>query len=63
MALPRLVVFDLDACCWYPEMYMVRRGPPFEKTSEQWYEGFNQKREFVYRARSYKDVNGTQIRS
>ena len=17
--------FDLDACCWYPEMYMVRR--------------------------------------
>ena len=36
---------------------------PFEKTSEQWYEGFNQKREFVYRARSYADVNGTQIKS
>ena len=34
MALPKLVVFDLDACCWYPEMYMVRRGPPFTKTSE-----------------------------
>ena len=31
MALPKLVVFDLDACCWYPEMYMVRRGPPFKK--------------------------------
>ena len=28
MALPKLVVFDLDACCWYPEMYMVRRARP-----------------------------------
>jgi len=36
---------------------------PFEKTSEQWYPGFNQKREFVYRSRSYADVNGTQIKS
>ena len=26
MAVPKLVVFDLDACCWYPEMYMLRRG-------------------------------------
>jgi magnesium-dependent phosphatase 1 len=34
MALPKVVVFDLDACCWFPEMYMVRRGPPFTKTSE-----------------------------
>jgi magnesium-dependent phosphatase 1 len=34
MALPKLVVFDLDACCWFPEMYMVRQGPPFTKTSE-----------------------------
>ena len=34
MALPRLVVFDLDACCWFPEMYMVRQGPPFKKTSD-----------------------------
>merc|ERR1719163_956870 len=34
MALPKLVVFDLDACCWYPEMYMVRQGPPFTKTNE-----------------------------
>ena len=34
MALPRLVVFDLDACCWFPEMYMVRRGPPFTKSFE-----------------------------
>ena len=34
MALPRLVVFDLDACCWFPEMYMVRQGPPFTKSFE-----------------------------
>ena len=27
-SLPSLVVFDLDACCWYPEMYMIRRGSP-----------------------------------
>jgi len=26
---PRLVVFDLDACCWYPEMYMMSTGSPF----------------------------------
>mmetsp|Transcript_3509 Transcript_3509/g.10359 ORF Transcript_3509/g.10359 Transcript_3509/m.10359 type:complete len:174 (-) Transcript_3509:68-589(-) len=30
---PKLVVFDLDACCWFPEMYMMGRGSPFAKTS------------------------------
>eukprot|EP00913_Durusdinium_trenchii_P027590 g25878.t1 len=34
MAVPKLVVFDLDACCWYPEMYMLRRGAPFAATSD-----------------------------
>lgn len=28
--LPRVVVFDLDACCWYPEMYMLSGGAPFQ---------------------------------
>lgn len=28
-----MVVFDLDACCWYPEMYMLwGGGAPFEQT-------------------------------
>ena len=28
----RLVVFDLDACCWYPEMYMLwGGGAPFKQ--------------------------------
>eukprot|EP00931_Biecheleriopsis_adriatica_P053372 TRINITY_DN31229_c0_g2_i1.p1 TRINITY_DN31229_c0_g2~~TRINITY_DN31229_c0_g2_i1.p1 ORF type:complete len:180 (-),score=30.50 TRINITY_DN31229_c0_g2_i1:268-807(-) len=31
-SLPKLVVFDLDACCWYPEMYMLGRGAPFTAT-------------------------------
>jgi magnesium-dependent phosphatase 1 len=26
---PRIVVFDLDACCWTPEMYQLGRGAPF----------------------------------
>eukprot|EP00930_Biecheleria_cincta_P098365 TRINITY_DN90019_c0_g1_i1.p1 TRINITY_DN90019_c0_g1~~TRINITY_DN90019_c0_g1_i1.p1 ORF type:complete len:184 (+),score=32.01 TRINITY_DN90019_c0_g1_i1:224-775(+) len=26
---PKLVVFDLDACCWYPEMYMISDGGDF----------------------------------
>ncbi|CAL1125852.1 unnamed protein product [Cladocopium goreaui] len=34
MAVPKLVVFDLDACCWYPEMYMLRRGAPFRPTAD-----------------------------
>ncbi|CAE7231172.1 MDP1 [Symbiodinium pilosum] len=33
-SLPSLVVFDLDACCWYPEMYMIRRGAPFSATAD-----------------------------
>lgn len=32
--LPRLVVFDLDACCWYPEMYMMSSGSPFSATED-----------------------------
>lgn len=28
---PKLVVFDLDACCWFPEMYMMSSGPPYKK--------------------------------
>ena len=27
--IPRLVVFDLDNCCWDPEMYQMRDGAPF----------------------------------
>lgn len=27
--LPSLVVFDLDACLWDPEMYQMRAGSPF----------------------------------
>mmetsp|Transcript_57638 Transcript_57638/g.166908 ORF Transcript_57638/g.166908 Transcript_57638/m.166908 type:complete len:244 (+) Transcript_57638:74-805(+) len=27
--LPRLVVFDLDNCCWSPEMYQLNSGAPF----------------------------------
>ena len=34
MALPKLVVFDLDACCWFPEMYMVTAGSPFTKKND-----------------------------
>jgi hypothetical protein len=26
---PHVVVFDLDACVWWPEMYMIRGGSPF----------------------------------
>lgn len=30
-ALPKLVVFDLDGCVWYPEMYMLwGGGSPFQ---------------------------------
>ena len=32
MAVPKLVVFDLDACCWYPEMYMLRRGAALRRS-------------------------------
>lgn len=32
--IPRLVVFDLDACCWFPEMYMLSAGSPFAKTKD-----------------------------
>ena len=28
------MVFDLDACCWYPEMYMLHRGAPFSQTTD-----------------------------
>ncbi|KAJ8598884.1 hypothetical protein CTAYLR_009973 [Chrysophaeum taylorii] len=34
MILPRLVVFDLDACCWFPEMYMLGSGSPFRVTDD-----------------------------
>ena len=47
--------------------FMLYRRPPFgespalcapyETTQSQWYPGFNPKREFVYRARSYKSLN------
>ena len=30
MPLPRIVVFDLDACCWTPELYQIGRGAPFK---------------------------------
>jgi magnesium-dependent phosphatase 1 len=30
--LPKVVVFDLDGCVWWPEMYMLwGGGPPFSK--------------------------------
>lgn len=28
-ALPRVIVFDLDATLWYPEMYLLDGGAPF----------------------------------
>jgi magnesium-dependent phosphatase 1 len=32
---PPMVVFDLDACCWYPEMYQLwGDSPPFTPTSD-----------------------------
>ncbi|CAJ1416608.1 unnamed protein product [Effrenium voratum] len=34
MAVPKLVVFDLDACCWYPEMYMLRRGAALRRSPD-----------------------------
>ena len=35
MASTALVVFDLDACCWYPEMYMLwGGGAPFQQESK-----------------------------
>lgn len=30
MRVPKLVVFDLDNCCWDPEMYQMRDGSPFQ---------------------------------
>ena len=27
---PKVVVFDLDNCCWDPEMYQMCEGPPFK---------------------------------
>jgi len=31
-SVPALVVFDLDACCWFPEMYMMSAGSaPFSE--------------------------------
>lgn len=27
---PRLMVFDLDGCCWHPEMYQMTGGPPYK---------------------------------
>ena len=27
MAVPKLVVFDLDQCCWHPEMFELRAAP------------------------------------
>ncbi len=31
---PKVVVFDLDGCVWYPEMYMLRGGSPFRVGEE-----------------------------
>jgi magnesium-dependent phosphatase 1 len=32
---PPLIVFDLDACCWYPEMYQLwGDSPPFTQTKD-----------------------------
>jgi len=27
---PSIVVFDLDACCWSPDLYLMSGSPPFE---------------------------------
>ena len=27
--LPKVLVFDLDGCVWYPEMYQLYGGKPF----------------------------------
>ena len=28
--IPRIIVFDLDACCWDPDLYYINGTPPFE---------------------------------
>ncbi len=45
---PVLVVFDLDACCWYPEMYMLwGGGAPFR---------------VVHKTNTLLDARGTSVR-
>lgn len=29
-SIPKIVVFDLDACCWDPDLYYINGTPPFE---------------------------------
>jgi hypothetical protein len=33
---PKVVVFDLDACLWYPEMYMMSGGPFHVDIKRRW---------------------------
>jgi hypothetical protein len=47
MAVPKLVVFDLDACCWYPEMYMLRRGDTGEGMLARWFNMIQQTINFI----------------
>eukprot|EP00298_Acanthocystis_sp_HF-20_P002100 c12559_g1_i1.p1 GENE.c12559_g1_i1~~c12559_g1_i1.p1 ORF type:complete len:184 (-),score=78.63 c12559_g1_i1:31-582(-) len=35
MSIPSIVCFDLDACLWYPEMYMLSAGSPFRYDQEK----------------------------
>ena len=45
---PVLVVFDLDACCWFPEMYMLwGGGAPFR---------------VVHKTNTLLDARGTSVR-
>lgn len=44
MRVPKLFVFDLDNCCWYPEMYMLwGGGAPFKYDGKHVYDCKNQK--------------------
>ena len=43
MKLPKLFVFDLDNCIWYPEMYMLGGGPPFKYDGKYVYDSRNTK--------------------
>jgi hypothetical protein len=39
MKLPKIFVFDLDNCVWYPEMYMIwGGGPPFTYDGKHMYD-------------------------
>ena len=33
--LPKAIVFDLDNCVWYPEMYQLYGGAPFTETPQR----------------------------